>query len=162
MANRQAIEGITQGTIDSIFAETGMTTVLSIAVDNRVFYLHSAAEGLAQQYLTQDFLPRSLLRTSGGWILLSGYSRGDLWAFLRSRPEEEQQYVNAFLTELERIAETGVCAAPGVAPRNVDGVSVAVKHKNRVVAALGIIGEHDEIDSRKAELVEILNRYLPR
>lgn len=158
MAGRRPIEVVNQSEIDAIFAETGLVTVLAIAVDERVFYLHHAAEGMSYRYLTENFLPRSLLRTSSGWVLLAGMERRDLWSYLRTRPEEQEGYVEAFLAAAGDIADTGVCASPAVAERGVDGVSVAVQQNGRTVAAVGVIGSHEEIAARREELVEVLLR----
>ena len=86
MAGRRPIDVVTQADIDEIYRETGMITVLSIAVDGRVFYLRSKADGMTHQYLTENFLARSLIRTSSGWVLLSGFDKRDLWSYLKSLP----------------------------------------------------------------------------
>lgn len=159
MAGRRPIELVTQAEIDEISEETGLITVLSIAVDERVFYLHSAAEGMSYQYLTENFLPRSLLRTSSGWVLLAGMDKRDLWSYLRNRPADQQEYVEAFLAAAEDIAATGICASPAVAEKGVDGVSIGVEQDGHIVAAVGVIGSHEEISSRRDELVDVLKRH---
>src|SRR5699024_3294171 len=133
--------------------------VLSIAVDERVFYLHSASEGMSYKYLTENFLPRSLLRTSSGWVLLAGMDKRDLWAYLKSRPADQQEYVDAFLAAAEDIAATGICASPAVAEKGLDGVSIGVEQDGHIVAAVGVIGSHAEISARREELVAVLERH---
>lgn len=161
MAGRRPIDVVTQADIDEIYRETGMITVLSIAVDGRVFYLRSKADGMTHQYLTENFLARSLIRTSSGWVLLSGFDKRDLWSYLKSLPGDDQPYIDAFLAQAGDIAETGICAAPGVAESNNDGVSIAVEQDGHVVASLGVIGSHEEIAARRDELVEALERRRP-
>ncbi|WP_018024658.1 IclR family transcriptional regulator [Corynebacterium ulceribovis] len=159
MAGRRPIDVVSQAEIDAIFAETGLITVLSIAVDGRVFYLHHAAEGMTYEYLTENFLPRSLLRTSSGWVLLANMERRDLWTYLKSRPAEDAPYVTEFLNAAEEIATTGICASPAVAEKNVDGVSIAVEQNGHAVAAVGVIGSGTEIAARRDELVDVLKRH---
>lgn len=158
MAGRRPVDAVSHAEIESIFAETGMVTVLSVAVGGRVFYLDHAAEGMTYQYLTENFLPRSLIRTSTGWVLLSRFDRRDLWAYLKSLSPEDQPYVDAFLAQAEDIAATGLCASPAVAEAGVDGVSVAVEQDGHTVAALGVIGSREEIAARRDELVAVLER----
>lgn len=160
MAGRRPVEMVTQSEIDAIFEETGLITVLAIAVDQKVYYLRHAAEGMSFQYLTENFMPRNLLRTSSGWVLLAGMERRDLWSYLRSRPDTESKYVDDFLDAAEEISKTGICATPAVAePSGGDGVSIAVQQDGHTVAAVGVIGATEEITARRDELIETLIKH---
>lgn len=160
IAGRPPVTHIPHEALEAINAETGMVTVLSAAVGDDLFYVDHVSADPAFAYLAENRLRRSLLRTSAGWLLLASRENRDLWAYLNGRPESDAGRVDAFLSALAEIRETGICAAPGAAERGADGVSVAVTERGQVIASVGVIGSSGSIDSRRDELVEILRRHV--
>lgn len=159
MAGRRMVNVPTEE-LDAIHEETGLITVLAIPVGGRLFYLKTVGESMRYQYLTENFLPRSLLRTSAGWVLMSRFEKRELWTYLSSVASEEKKFVDAFLANAEEIAETGVCATPRVAEGgDVDGVSVAVEENGNTVAAVCVFGRPDDVAERRDELVNILLKH---
>lgn len=83
-----------------------------------------------------------------------------LWTYLSSVAPEEKKFVDAFLSNAEEIAATGVCATPRVAEGgDVDGVSVAVEEDGETVAAVCVFGRPDDVAERRDELVDILLKH---
>ncbi|MDO5029599.1 MAG: helix-turn-helix domain-containing protein [Corynebacterium sp.] len=159
MAGRRMVN-VPTAELEAIHDETGLITVLALPVGGKLFYLKTVGESMRYQYLTENFLPRSLLRTSAGWVLMSRFEKRELWSYLNSARPEDQAYVDDFLRHAGEIAETGVCAAPGIAEGGgVDGVSIAVEEDGATVAAVCVFGSPDKIAENKDELVEILQRH---
>ncbi|ASE56170.1 MULTISPECIES: helix-turn-helix domain-containing protein [Corynebacterium] len=159
MAGRRMVN-VPTAELEAIHNETGLITVLALPVGGKLFYLKTVGESMRYQYLTENFLPRSLLRTSAGWVLMSRFEKRELWSYLNSARPEDQVYVDDFLRQAGEIAETGVCAAPGIAEGGgVDGVSIAVEEDGATVAAVCVFGRPEKIAENKDELVEILKRH---
>lgn len=160
IAGRPPVTHVPHEALEAINDETEMVTVLSAAVGDDLFYVDHVSSDPAYAYLAENRVRRSLLRTSAGWVLLAARENRDLWAYLNSRPADDAGRVESFLAALAQIRDTGICAAPGAAEEGADGVSVAVTEKGRVIAAVGVIGTSEKIDSRRDELVEILRRHV--
>lgn len=155
LAGRQPVATVSHADLETIHRRTGLTTVLSIAVGPNVFYVDYCSTDPRFAYLAENYLQRSLIRTSAGWVLLAGWEKRDLWAYLRGLAEPDLPLVDRFFAALPAIEDTGVCAAPG-ASEHGDGVSVAVREQGRTVAAVGVISTADEIARRSAELASAL------
>ena len=158
LAGRAPVAAVTHADLERIHERCGLTTVLSIVVGPSIFYVDYCSSDPKFAYLAENHVRRSLIRTSGGRILLADMEKRDLWAYLRDLPEADQELVEPFLAALPEIRRTGVCASPN-ASVDGDGVSIAVRENGRAVAAVGIIGSHDVISRRRTELTEILREH---
>lgn len=158
MAGRHLVTQVAHSELEAIHAETALTTLLSVVVGQSVFYIDSCASSPRYDYLAKNFVRRSLIRTSSGWVLLAGFSRRDLWSYLSTLPRDDEERVERFLAELDRLQETGVCAAPHIS-EVADGVAVAVRERGRTVAAVSVVGPHADIRSRADQLVESLAEH---
>lgn len=126
MAGRHLVTTVGHRELEAVHADTGLTTLLSVVVGQGVFYVDSCSSTPRYDYLAKNLVRRSLIRTSSGWVLLAGLGRRDLWSYLGTLPAEDGDLRERFLTELEVIQETGVCAAPHISDV-ADGVAVAVR-----------------------------------
>ncbi|MGV0850409.1 helix-turn-helix domain-containing protein [Mycolicibacterium phlei] len=158
MAGRHLVTQVGHRELEAVHAAAGLTTLLSVVVGQGVFYVDSCSSTPRYDYLAKNLVRRSLIRTSSGWVLMAGLTRRDLWSYLNSLAPEEHALRERFLHELQTIQETGVCAAPGIS-EVADGVAVAVRENGRTVAAVSVVGPHDEIQSRKDELVDLLTSH---
>lgn len=161
MAGRHLVTQVGHREIEAVHAEAGLTTLLSVVVGQGVFYVDSCSSTPRYDYLAKNLVRRSLIRTSSGWVLLAGLAQRDLWSYLNSLSAEDENNRERFLTELEIIQETGVCAAPRIS-EVADGVSVAVREGGRTVAAVSVVGPHDDIRGRRDELVALLTEHRRR
>jgi DNA-binding IclR family transcriptional regulator len=152
LAGRLPVTIVSHDDLAAMHAETGMTAVLAIVVGSDVYYVDYAS------YLAEGFVRRSLIRTSGGWVLLAGMERRDLWAQLAALPPDDAALIGRFLEELPQIQRDGLAVAPG-ASAEANGVSVAVTEDGKTVAAVGLVGDHREVDQRKLELIAVLDRH---
>ena len=155
LAGRQPVSAVTHTDLERIRTRTGLTTVLSIAVASDVFYVDYCSADPRFAYLAENYIRRSLIRTSSGWVLLAGMDKRDLWTHLRGVADEDSPLVDRFLAALPEIERTMICAAPN-ASEDGDGVSIAVRESGRTVAAVGVIGSRAEIARRRDELAETL------
>jgi DNA-binding IclR family transcriptional regulator len=160
MAGRYMPGKVTHEHLKAIHGETGLTTVLSIAVANDLFYVDHVSNDPKYGYLAENRVRRSLIRASSGWVLLAGMEQRSLWTYLRNLPQGEEQYVDLFLDHLQELQKTGICASPHVSDIG-EGVSMAVKENGRTRAAIGVIGTRHDISARCDELVETLLRHQP-
>lgn len=158
LAGRLPVTTVSHGDLAALHEETGMTAVLAIVVGNDLYYVDYASSDLRYAYLAEGFVRRSLIRTSAGWVLLAGMERRDLWAQLGALPPEDADLTGRFLEELPQIQRDGLAVAPGLSAE-ANGVSVAVTEDGKTVAAVGIMGGHDEVDRRKKELAGVLSRH---
>ncbi|MGE0220453.1 IclR family transcriptional regulator [Mycolicibacterium sp.] len=158
MAGRHLVTQVGHAELEAVNADTGLTALLAVVVGQGVFYVDSCSSSPRYDYLAEKLVRRSLIRTSGGWVLLAGFNTRDLWSYLSTLPEGDEPVVERFLAELESMQRSGVCAAPGLSDV-ADGVSVAVRENGRTVAAVGVVGPHDEIRSRRDELVSLLEDH---
>lgn len=155
MAGRHLVTSVGHRELEAVHADTGLTTLLSVVVGQGVFYVDSCSSTPRYDYLAENLVRRSLIRTSSGWVLLAGLSRRDVWSYLATLPAEDDVNRERFLAELETIQETGVCAAPHIS-EVADGVAVAVREAGRTVAAVSVVGPHADIRERRDQLVELL------
>jgi len=161
IAGRHLVTSVDHSVLESIHAGCGMTTLLSIAVSTDVFYIDSVSREPRYDYLAKNFVRRSLIRTSAGWVLLADYTRRDLWTYLSSLPAEDEERVERFLANLDEIRETGICAGPHTS-EVADGVSLAVREDDRTVGAISIVGPEDDIEQRRGELTRLLREHRDR
>lgn len=161
LAGRQPVSIVTHADLEQIRQRTGLTTVLSIAVGPDVFYVDYSSADPRFAYLAENYVRRSLLRTSSGWVLLAGMDKRDLWTHLRNVAAEDAVLVDRFLAALPDIERTMICAAPN-ASEDGEGVSIAVRESGRTVAAVGVIGSRAEIAERRDALAETLTECARR
>jgi len=161
IAGRRLVTSVDHSVLESIHAGCGMTTLLSIAVSTDVFYIDSVSREPRYDYLAKNFVRRSLIRTSAGWVLLADYTRRDLWTYLSSLPAEDEERVERFLANFDEIRETGICAGPHTS-EVADGVSLAVREDDRTVGAVSIVGPEDDIEHRRGELTKLLREHRDR
>jgi DNA-binding IclR family transcriptional regulator len=161
LAGRLPVTTVTHDDLAAMHEATGMTVVLAIVVGSDVYYVDHAASDPRYAYLAEGFVRRSLIRTSGGWVLLAGMERRDLWAQLAALPPDDAALVGRFLGELPQIQRDGLAVAPGVSAE-ANGVSVAVTEDGKTVAAVGIMGDPREVEQRKQELIDVLARHRAR
>ncbi|WP_028659299.1 helix-turn-helix domain-containing protein [Nocardioides insulae] len=161
LAGRGVVNRIVHQDLVELHAETGSTTaVLAVAVGPDVIYIDHCSTDPRTAYLAERFFRRSLIRTSTGWVLLADWEKRDLWAYLDTLGDEDEHRVAEFLSSLDGIRETGTVVLPGTAEdTEVDGISVAVRERGRVVAAVGVVGPSVEIAPRSASIVESLQRH---
>ncbi|MGV9797295.1 helix-turn-helix domain-containing protein [Mycobacterium sp. NPDC003449] len=155
LAGREPVSTVTHADLRTIHDRSGLTTVLSIAVGPNIFYVDYCSTDPRFAYLAENYVQRSLIRTSAGWVLLAGMDKRDQWAYLRGVADDEQPLIDRFFSALPAIEESGICAAPNASERG-DGISIAVREKDKTVAAVGIISTHEEISARRDELTVIL------
>lgn len=158
IAGRHMVNRVDHSVLESINKACGLTTLLSIAVSTDVFYIDNCSIEPRYDYLATNFIRRSLVRTSAGWVLLAGFPRRDLWGYLASLPADDAERVERFLANLEDIQETGICAAPHISTV-ADGVSIAVRQDDRTVGAISIVGPEEQIGKRRDELVALLTSH---
>lgn len=161
IAGRRLVRAVQHADLESIQQETNLTTLLSIAVGHDVYYVDHSSKEPTYAYLAENFVRRSLIRTSGGWVLLADLPKRDLWAYLQSLPDSEEKRVENFLAALPELRATGICAGPRSSDV-ADGVSIAVREGGRTVAAVGVVGDAAEIAARRDDLVDMLRRYNKR
>ncbi len=159
LAGRPPVTSISHEQLEQVHTETGLTTALSTAVGDNLFYIDHVSSDPHFAYLAENRLRRSLLRTSAGWLLLADRERRDIWSYLNSRPAEDAEFAEQFLRSLDELRETGVCVAPTVAVDSGDGVSVALRERGRTIATVGVIGWAGVISERRDELTEICIRH---
>lgn len=155
IAGRPPVTSVSHDQLAELHKRTGLTTTLSTDVGDDLFYVDYVSSDPHYSYLAENRLRRSLLRTSSGWLLLADRERRDVWAYLNSRPPEDAEYIDRFLSALDDLRESGVCSAPGVAMDGGDGVSVALRERDRTIATVGVIGSREEILARRNELTGI-------
>lgn len=159
IAGRPPVTSVSHDQLEALHAETGLTTTLSTDVGDDLFYVDHVSSDPRYAYVTENRLRRSLLRTSAGWLLLADREKRDIWSYLGGRPAEDAERVEAFLGSLDELRATGICAAPGVAVDDGDGVSVALRERGRTIATVGVIGSAEDIAARRDALTEICLRH---
>jgi DNA-binding IclR family transcriptional regulator len=155
LAGRQPVSTVTHADLEEVHERAGLTTVLSIAVGPDIFYVDYCSSDPRFAYLAENYVRRSLIRTSGGWVLLAGMEKRDLWAYLKNVGEDEQPLVDKFFAALPEIEQTGICASPNASEQG-DGVSIAVRDNGKTVAAVGVIASHEVITQQRDTLVDLL------
>lgn len=160
LAGRGTVNRVDHQDLVALHAETGLTTIFTVAVGQDQVYIDHCSSDPTTAYLAESHLRRSLIRTSSGWVLLADYEQRDLWAYLQGLPDEDAGRVESFLERLPEIRKSGFCAIPHVAENpDSDGISVALREGNRTVAAVGVLGPHEMLKQRLDETVETLQRH---
>lgn len=160
ISGRPVVSTVRHEHLVALHEASGLTAVTAVAVGSDAYYIDHSGADHRFAYLAENRVRRPLLRTSSGWVLLAHLDRRDLWAHLQSAGPEDAQRVEDFLAEMPRILETGMCATPRSSDTG-DGVACAVREDGRVVAAVALVGTHEDIDPRRAELAELLRSALP-
>ncbi|WP_260395629.1 helix-turn-helix domain-containing protein [Rhodococcus sp. KBW08] len=155
IAGREQVSSVSSADLVDLRDATGLTSVLAIAVGHSGFYVDYASSDPRYAYLAENYVRRSLIRTSAGWVLLAGMDRRDLWSYLASLCDAERVLADRFLVALPEIQRTGLCVAPGVSDAG-EGIAIAVREGDRVVAAVGVIATPSAIAQRREDLVRTL------
>jgi len=158
MAGRRFVTHVTRADLEALHSEVGMTTVLAIAVGQDVFYIDHCSSDPRFAYLAENYVRRSLIRTSSGWVLMADWDKRDLWSYLKSLGSDDAARVDDFLGALPEIQATGISASPHVSEYG-DGVSVAVREHGRTVAAVAVVGTAEQIERARDELVAAFQRH---
>lgn len=159
IAGRPPVTSVSHEQLEKVHKDTGLTTTLATDVGDDLFYVDHVSGDPHYAYLAENRIRRKLLRASSGWLLLADRDRKDIWAYLNSRPEEESEFVEAFLKSLDELRATGVCASPQIAEDGGDGVSVALQERGRTIATVGVIGRVSEISPNRDDLARTLLDY---
>lgn len=164
LAGRGAVNRIVHEDLVELHAETDSTTVvLGVAVGPDVVYIDHCSTDPRTAYLAKRFFRRSLIRTSTGWVLLADWEERDLWAYLETLGPEDEGRVQRFLARLGDIREDGVAVLPAAAEDvEVDGISVPVWERGRVVATVGVVGPREVLLPRQADIIDALRRHSAR
>ena len=156
LAGTPASDVVTHADLEEIHDRTGLTTVLAVLVGADLYYVDHASTSPAYAYLAENYVKRSVLRCSSGWVLLAGMERRDLWSRLSAARPEEEPLVERLLADLPTIQETGLVITPDVSEVEIEGIATAVTVDGRTVAAVACIGDHGEINERADEIVGVL------
>ena len=164
LAGRGAVNRIAHDDLVALHAETDSTTaVLGVAVGSEVVYIDHCSTDPRTEHLAKRFTRRSLIRTSTGWVLLADWEQRDLWAYLETLGPEDDERAQQFLDRVEEIRTSGVALLPGAAEdAEIDGISVPVRERGRVVAAVGVVGPRDVLLPRETVIAEALQRHSTR
>lgn len=158
IAGRHMVSHVRHDDLQALQEETGFTALLSIAVGSDIFYIDHSSTEARYAYLVENYVRRSLIRTSAGWVLMADLPQRDLWAYLKSLPAEDNERIELFLAALPQIRETGICASPHSSDI-ADGVSIAVRNSGRTIAAVGVVGPSEQIESERDRLATILEKH---
>ena len=161
MAGRHLVTRVSHDDLEKLHGDTGLTALLSVAVGQDVFYIDSCSSEPRYDYLAKNYVRRSMIRTSSGWVLLAGLGRRDLWSYLSSLGSDDERRVERFLAVLDSLQSNGICAAPHISDV-ADGVAAAVREGGRTVAAVSIVAAPEVIHDRRDELVSVLQEHSAR
>ena len=156
LAGTPASDVVKHEDLKDIHERTGLTTVLAVLVGADLYYVDHASTSPAYAYLAENYVKRSVLRCSSGWVLLAGMEKRDLWSRLSAARDQDEPLVERFLADLPTIRETGLVVTPDVSEVEIEGVATAVTVEGRTVAAVACIGEHAEINEQAEQIVDVL------
>lgn len=161
LAGRGAVNRIVHDDLVRLHEKTGGTSVvLSVAVGPDIVYIDHVSDDPHTAYLAERFLRRSLIRTSTGWVLMADWESRDLWAYLETLGDDDLPRVTKLLDELGSIRSTGMSVLPEVAEDpDLDGISIAVRERGRVVAAVGVVGLRSELAQNRDQIVDALQAH---
>lgn len=162
LAGTPASDVVTHEDLEQIHERTGLTTVLAVLVGADLYYVDHASTSPAYAYLAENYVKRSVLRCSSGWVLLAGMEKRDLWSRLSAARDQDEPLVERFLADLPTIRETGLVVTPDVSEVEIEGIATAVTVEGRTVAAVACIGEHAEINEQAEQIVDVLQEARER
>lgn len=162
LAGASPVDAVASEHLQEIHAATGHTVVLAIAVGDGLYYVDHVAESARYSYLAENFIKRSLIRASSGWILLSGMSRRDLWSYLSLLPPEDEPFADEFLDSLHQIQTDQIVVAPTVSTSGIEGIATSVTSEGEVIGSVAVIGDHEEILNDADTISSILLDYRSR
>jgi DNA-binding IclR family transcriptional regulator len=162
LAGASPVDAVSHEHLEEIHTATGHTVVLAIAVGDSLYYVDHVAESARYSYLAENFVKRSLIRASSGWILLSGMTRRDLWSYLSTLAAEDEPYAGEFLDSLTRIQRDHIVVAPAVSASGIEGIATSVTAEQEVIGSVAVIGDHDEILRDADKITSILLEYKER
>ena len=162
LAGTPASDVVKHEDLKDIHERTGLTTVLAVLVGADLYYVDHASTSPAYAYLAENYVKRSVLRCSSGWVLLAGMEKRDLWSRLSAARDQDEPLVERFLADLPTIRETGLVVTPDVSEVEIEGVATAVTVEGRTVAAVACIGEHAEINKQAEQIVDVLQEARQR
>lgn len=158
LAGRGVVNRIVHDDLVRLHQQTGCASVaLAVAVGSDIVYIDHVSDEPRTAYLAERFLRRSLIRTSTGWVLMADWEPRDLWAYLETLGSDDQSRTAKLLDELESIRASGMSVLPNIAEEpDLDGISIAVRERGRAVAAVGVLGPHDELAHNRDDIVAAL------
>ncbi len=161
IAGRPAVSRVMHSDLQSIHDETGMTTLLAISVGTAIYFVDYVGAGERYAYLAEQHVRRSMIRTSAGVVMLADMPRRDVWAYFDSLDESDSARVETYFRIYQEVKATGICAAPGLAADG-DGISIAVRERGRVVAAVSAVGTREDVRANEEAIVACLKRHAQR
>ncbi len=158
VAGRGAVNRIVHDDLVRLHERTGRTSVvLAVAIGSDIVYIDHVSDDPRTAYLAERFLRRSLIRTSSGLVLMADWEPRDLWAYLETLGDDDQSRVRLLLDELESIRATDMSVLPNIAEDpELDGISIAVREGDRVVAAVGVVGRHADLARDREQIITAL------
>ena len=162
IAGASPVDAVSSEHLQAIHTETGHTVVLAIVVGDSLYYVDHVAESARYSYLAENFIKRSLIRASSGWILLSGMSRRDLWSYLSTLSPEDEPFADEFLDSLRQIQADQIVVAPTVSTTGIEGIATSVTSGGEIIGSVAVIGDHEEILSDADAISSILLDYRSR
>lgn len=159
IAGSSPVDSVSNEHLKEIHEATGHTVVLAIAVGDDLYYVDHVAESARYSYLAENFVKRSLIRASSGWILLSGMSRRDLWSYLSTLPPEDEPFADEFLDSMRQIQADQIVVAPAVSTSGIEGIATSVTAGGETIGSVAVIGDHEEILNDADTISSVLLDY---
>lgn len=162
IAGASPVDAVSNEHLQEIHSATGHTVVLAIVVGDSLYYVDHVAESARYSYLAENFVKRSLIRASSGWILLSGMSRRDLWSYLSTLSAEDEPFADEFLDSLRQVQTDQIVVAPAVSTTGIEGIATSVTADGEIIGSVAVIGDHEEILNDADTISSILLEYRGR
>lgn len=150
---------VTHEDLVALHEETGLAVFLGIQAGDHLIYIAEAGSDPVAGFEARSNIRRTLLSTAGGKALLAAKAPSERESYLRRRPQEEADLVNAFLGELDGIARTGVAINLNPARMRCGLATLVRSRAGDVVASVTLVGPAAEIQPRLAKLSQVLTKH---
>lgn len=150
---------VTHEDLMALHEETGLAVFLGVQAGDNLIYIAEAGSDPVAGFEARSNIRRTLLSTAGGKALLAAKSPVERESYLRRRPQEEGELVDAFLTNLDSISKTSIATNLNPARMRFGLATVVRNRSGDVVAAVTLVGPAAEIRPRLATLSSVLTKH---
>lgn len=150
---------VTHEDLMALHEETGLAVFLGVQAGDNLIYIAEAGSDPVAGFEARSNIRRTLLSTAGGKALLAAKSPVERESYLRRRPQEEGELVDAFLTNLDSISKTSIATNLNPARMRFGLATVVRNRSGDVVAAVTLVGPAADIRPRLATLSSVLTKH---
>jgi DNA-binding IclR family transcriptional regulator len=151
---------VTDADLHDLHEETGVTVFLGVRAGDDLIYVSEVGAELLAGFAARSNIRRRLLETAGGKALLADLPARERDAYLRRRPAEEGDLINAFMNEYDDIVRSRIARNYLHGGTRLGIATVVRDPSGNSVAEVTLVGRAADMEPRQEELEAALLKHV--